>query len=63
MRCPQCGSHKTARSRFRSHDIRFALVLHFPARCHQCLERSHVNLVTWLGLRTPSRTRTEHGTA
>lgn len=42
--CPFCGSENLKRSRWRSSDLPFILLLRRPVRCHECTERFYTSV-------------------
>ena len=46
MICPRCGSRSVRLSRMRASDFPRLLFLQRPVRCHVCLHRRFVNLLS-----------------
>ncbi len=44
--CPLCGSEHVKRSRWRSSDLPFLLLLRRAVRCHECSERFYASVFT-----------------
>lgn len=60
MKCVSCGSSKMARSRIRPYDVKHALLLLFPVRCHECMGRNYINFFRWILLPSGKRRSSRH---
>jgi hypothetical protein len=46
MICRYCDSDKTHTSRFKTTDIAWLFLLHYPVRCHRCCRRRYAGPLT-----------------
>lgn len=57
MRCTECNSTTFRLSRFRTSDLLWFLILHYPVRCRKCNERHFANFFSALRVRKQQKAR------